>query len=53
MTFDKRAYDNEWKARKRAKKKAKRLLDKNRCPICEMKLDSRFHTDCPYNSRFS
>jgi hypothetical protein len=29
-------------------RRAKELLDAGKCPICEIKLTSTYHTDCPY-----
>lgn len=28
--------------------RAQRLIDKGRCPVCEIRLASSYHTDCPY-----
>ena len=56
MTFDSKKYMREWRRKKRAEEYAKspkmtrgeRMLKEGKCPVCEMLLDCKYHTNCSY-----
>lgn len=53
MTFDKKKYNREWARKRRGftegeEYRIKRYIKMGKCPVCEMLLTSRYHTNCPF-----
>jgi len=48
MSYDHTKYSREWAQRKREENHRKRLLLEEKCPVCEMLLESEYHFKCPF-----
>jgi hypothetical protein len=48
---EKREYNKLWMRRFRQKKREKRMLENNQCPVCGIFMtpeNQKYHTTCPY-----
>lgn len=48
MTQAENDYNRLWMRKHRAIKAWQRSIEKGHCPVCEMLLESKYHTDCRF-----